>query len=192
MNRRGEDADAPEGTRGAPAAVGLGSNLGDRASNLAVGVRGLADLLEDLRCSRVYETEPMGVGGGHPRYLNLCCVGRSSAGPRGLLEALLGIERAAGRRRPEGAADAGPRPRTLDLDLLLFGDRVVREPGLRVPHPRMRRRPFVLVPLADVAGDWRDPVTGRTVAELAERVDASGVRPYGGDLPSDLEERIEA
>lgn len=191
MNGRWEDADAPAGTGGAPVAVGLGSNLGDRASNLAAGVRGLADLLEALRCSRVHETEPMGVGGGHPPYLNLCCVGRSSAGPRGLLEALLGIERAAGRRRPEGA-DADPRPRTLDLDLLLFGDRVVREPGLRVPHPQMRRRAFVLVPLAEVAGDWRDPVTGRTVAELAERVDASGVRPYGGDLPSDLGERIEA
>lgn len=176
------------GGPGTPVAVGLGSNVGDRAAHLATGVGGLRSLLRDVRCSRVWETEPLGVPDDHGPYLNMCCAGRTGLAPGELLARLLEIEEGAGRdRRRTGG---GARPRRLDLDLLLYGDAVVDEPGLRVPHPRMRRRAFVLVPLAEVAGSWRDPETGRTVDELAGPVDRSGVEPYRGDLPGELEEVI--
>ena len=80
---------------------------------------------------------------------------------RALLDALLGIESARGRLRPHPNA-----PRTLDLDLILFGDAVIDEPSLTVPHPRFRERRFVLEPLAEIAPELRDPVTGKTVADL--------------------------
>ena len=94
--------------------------------------------------------------------LNAAAVGQTTLSARALLEALLELERQLGRTRPfPGAA------RTLDLDLILYGDAVIDEPGLLVPHPRFRERAFVLLPLTEVAGDWIDPVTGRTVGELA-------------------------
>jgi len=159
-------------------AVGLGSNLGDRAARVAEGVRGLAGVLRDLRCSAVYETEPEGPVAQGP-FLNMCCVGRTEMGPAELLGVLLELERASGRLRE------GPRygPRSLDLDLLLYGSRVVDEPGLRVPHPRLGERAFVLVPLAGILPDWRHPGSGASVAELAARTDRSGVRPYLGTVP---------
>jgi 2-amino-4-hydroxy-6-hydroxymethyldihydropteridine diphosphokinase len=92
-------------------------------------------------------------------------VGTTLLNPRALLEALQAIERAAGRERPFVNA-----PRTLDLDLILYGDFVIDEPGLQVPHPRFRDRLFVLEPLAEVAGDWVDPVSQQTVLELRERL----------------------
>lgn len=140
-------------------------------------------MLEGLRLSPVYETEPMGEAyAGQRPFLNLCCVGETSLGPRPLLDRLLGLESEAGRTRPEGGGGA----RTLDVDLLLYGGRVIDEPGLRVPHPRMAGRAFVLVPLADVAPEWRHPVVGEPVRALAGRVDAGGVRRYRGDLPEVL------
>ena len=78
-----------------------------------------------------------------------------------LLERLLAIELEFGRTRPYGGA-----PRTLDLDLILYGDAIIDEPGLQVPHPRFRERRFVLEPLAEIAGDWRDPVSGQSITEL--------------------------
>lgn len=176
--------------KGTPVAVGLGSNLGDRAAHLARGARALERLLDDVRCSGVYETEPVEMPDGSGPFLNLCCVGRSGLGPEALLERLLAAE--AGASRDRDGDPPGPRPRTLDLDLLLYGREVVDRPGLRVPHPRMRRRAFVLVPLAEVAGSWRDPETGRTISDLVDDADASGVAPYRGELPSDLEELIGA
>jgi 2-amino-4-hydroxy-6-hydroxymethyldihydropteridine diphosphokinase len=182
---------APGGSSAGPGtlvAVGLGSNLGDRAGHLATGVGGLSELLRDVRCSRVRETEPVGLSGEQGAFLNMCCVGRTGLAPGELLTRLLGIEARAGRDRAR--PERGPGPRTLDLDLLLYGDEVVDEQGVRVPHPRMRRRAFVLVPLAEIAGSWRDPETGRTISELAQAVDASGVEPYRGELPGELEEVI--
>lgn len=170
-----------------PAAVGLGSNRGDRAGHLAAGVLALDGLLQDLRCSRVYETEPVGAA-GQARFLNMCCVGRSRPSPGALLRRLQEIEAAEGRSRE---AEGAPEPRTLDLDLLLYGEQRIEEPGLRVPHPRMRERAFVLVPLSEVAGGWRDPVTGRTVEEMARRVGDAGVEPYAGPIPGNLREAIE-
>jgi 2-amino-4-hydroxy-6-hydroxymethyldihydropteridine diphosphokinase len=93
--------------------------------------------------------------------LNAAVVGSAALGPHELLEQLLAIEHDFGRTRPYGGA-----PRTLDLDLILYDDAVIDEPGLLVPHPRFRERRFVLEPLAEIAPDWRDPVTGKTVSEL--------------------------
>ncbi|HUX16476.1 MAG TPA: 2-amino-4-hydroxy-6-hydroxymethyldihydropteridine diphosphokinase, partial [Phycisphaerae bacterium] len=120
----------------------------------------LAETLTAFRCSSLVETDPVGVG-AQPRFLNAAAVGTTTLEPRALLEALLAIERERGRERPApGAA------RTLDLDLVLFGDRMVDEEGLRVPHPRFRERRFVLEPLAEIAPDLVDPETGKTVGEI--------------------------
>ena len=141
-------------------AIALGSNLGDREAHLAFAVERLGQLLTNLRVSSAYRTAPVGVP-AQPDFLNAAAIGGCALPPRALLDALLGIEAARGRVRPHPGA-----PRVLDLDLVLYGDAVIDEPGLRVPHPRFRDREFVLAPLAEVAPDWRDPVSGRTIVEL--------------------------
>jgi 2-amino-4-hydroxy-6-hydroxymethyldihydropteridine diphosphokinase len=144
------------------AVVGIGSNIGDRLAAIGFAAARLSAILSDLALSEVIETEPEGDGlTGQPLYLNAIIVGDTSLTPRALLDELLGIERAFGRERPYAGA-----PRTLDLDLVLLGDRIVDEPGLHVPHPRFRERFFVLGPLAQLAPDMRDPVTGLRVTEL--------------------------
>ena len=105
----------------------------------------------------------MGVG-DQPRFLNGVVVGDTELSPRELLAALLAIERERGRERPFAGA-----PRTLDLDLVLFGSLQVSESGLIVPHPRFRERLFVLEPLAELAPDWVDPVSGETISALLQR-----------------------
>lgn len=122
-------------------------------------------MLTDVRVSSWRETAPVGVQ-PQPSFLNGVVTGLvSQPSPRVLLTTLLDIERERGRERPNIGA-----PRTLDLDLVLFGDAVVDEPGLRIPHPRFRERLFVLEPLAEVAGDWVDPETGRKVGELLDEL----------------------
>lgn len=146
-------------------AVALGSNLGARDAILNAAVDALATVLTGLRVSPFYETDPVGVAPGEPRFLNAAAVGESALTPRLLLDALLAIERQFGRERPHpGAA------RTLDLDLILHGTSILEEPGLIVPHPRFRERAFVLNPLADIAADWLDPVTGLTIQQLRDRL----------------------
>jgi len=144
-----------------PAAIALGSNLGDREAHLDFAVERLRRLLEPLRLSQLIETEPVDVPDVQAPFLNGVAIGETSLAPSDLLAALLAIERDRGRQRPHRHA-----ARTLDLDLILYGDWVVNEPGLSVPHPRFRERRFVLAPLAEVAGDWLDPVTGKTVSAL--------------------------
>ena len=145
-------------------AVALGSNLGDRHAHLTFAIARLAGLLAGLTVSSFHDTEPVGVG-PQPRFLNGAAVGETTESARGVLEALLAIESERGRVRPHpGAA------RSLDLDLVLFGDARIDEPGLIVPHPRFRERRFVLEPLAEIAPAMRDPVTGLTVAELLRRL----------------------
>ena len=141
-------------------AIALGSNLGDRSAHLHVAAAHLAAFLNNLTVSRWYDTAPVGVG-VQPRFLNGAAVGETALSPRETLDRLLAIERARGRERPFAGA-----PRTLDLDLVLFGDQIVEESGLTVPHPRFRERRFVLEPLTDIAPAMIDPVTGRTIADL--------------------------
>lgn len=142
-------------------AVAIGSNLGDRAAHIAWACDGLGRVLSDLRCSPLENTAPLDVPDIQPDYLNAVAVGRTSLAPRALLDVLLRLEVERGRTRP-GVRSA----RTLDLDLILYGERVIDEPGLQVPHPRYRERDFVLGPLARLAPRWRDPVRGETLAAL--------------------------
>jgi 2-amino-4-hydroxy-6-hydroxymethyldihydropteridine diphosphokinase len=147
------------------AAVALGSNLGDRVAHLNHAVSRLRDLLRGLRVSRFYDTIPVGAAGPQPLFLNAAAVGEAAMPARALLETLLAIEEERGRERPYPNA-----PRSLDLDLILFGDATIDEPGLIVPHPRFRERRFVLEPLAEIAPDMKDPVTGKTLSELLASV----------------------
>ena len=143
------------------AAIALGSNLGDRQAHLDYAVRRRADSLSDLRVSSYIETAPVGMTPDAPAFLNAAAVGTTRLQARQLLDRLLAIEQDCGRERPYANA-----PRTLDLDLVLFGDVVRDEPGLILPHPRFRERRFVLAPLAEIGVALVDPVTGRTVADL--------------------------
>lgn len=142
-------------------AIALGSSLGDRAAHLDYAVSRLRDLLSDPIVSRYFETAPVGVPVPSGPFLNAAAAGTTRLSARALLDALLAIEGERGRERPFTHA-----PRTLDLDLILFGNAVIHEPGLTVPHPRFRERRFVLEPLAEIASEMRDPVTGKTVEEL--------------------------
>jgi 2-amino-4-hydroxy-6-hydroxymethyldihydropteridine diphosphokinase len=148
-----------------PVAIALGSNLGDRERLLEAAVSSLDRTIGALRVSGWHRTEAVGVG-DQPEFLNGAAIGVTTLDARTLLERLLTIERDLGRERPyPGAA------RTLDLDLILYGDRVIDEPPeIVVPHPRFRERLFVLEPLVEIAADWVDPVTGKTVGELLRKI----------------------
>jgi 2-amino-4-hydroxy-6-hydroxymethyldihydropteridine diphosphokinase len=142
-------------------AIALGSNLGDRDGYLRSAIAALQPAIKNLRVSTFHDTAPIGVG-AQPTFLNATAVGETSLSARALLDTLLTVEREFGRERPFSGA-----PRTLDLDLILYGDAIIDEaPSLIVPHPRFRERRFVLEPLAEIAPDWRDPVTRQTVEEL--------------------------
>ena len=156
----------------AEVAIALGSNLGDREHVLREAATALATHLHDVRLSTLHETDPVGVG-DQPRFLNAAATARTALPARDLLRVLLEVERSFGRERPyPGAA------RTLDLDLILYGDAIIHDgPRLVVPHPRFRERRFVLAPLAEIAADWIDPVTGRTVGELLGRLSGGARGP---------------
>jgi 2-amino-4-hydroxy-6-hydroxymethyldihydropteridine diphosphokinase len=142
-------------------AIALGSNLGDRDGYLRAALAALQPSIDRLRVSTFHDTAPVGVG-PQPTFLNATAVGETALSARALLETLLAVEQDLGRTRPFPGA-----PRTVDLDLILYGDAIIDEaPSLIVPHPRFRERRFVLEPLAEIAPDWRDPVTGRTIEEL--------------------------
>lgn len=153
------------------ACVALGSNLGDRESHVAAALVALMRTpgIFELRCSGLWETAPVGGPSGQGPYLNAAARFQTTLAPRELLERLLVIERAEGRER--SVADA---PRTLDLDLLFYGENVIHEEGLVVPHPRLQKRPFVLAPLREIAAEWQHPEVGVTVAEIALLLERSG------------------
>ena len=155
------------------AALGLGSNLGDRRGNLAAAVRGLAEAGSIAAVSSLYETAPVG---GPPQgpFLNAVAVVDTGLAPRSLLDLALALERAAGRRRRVRWG-----PRTLDVDLLLYGRELVDEPGLQVPHPRLADRRFVLEPLIEAWPEAELP-NGRPVSSLLAAVAGQQVTAIAG------------
>jgi 2-amino-4-hydroxy-6-hydroxymethyldihydropteridine diphosphokinase len=148
-----------------PAYIGLGSNLGDREATIraAVEALGAEPGITVSAVSALIDTEPVGVR-DQPRFLNGVAALDSELSARDLLAVLLSVEQRFGRRR-EASVPQGPR--TLDLDLLLYGDAEIDEPGLRVPHPRLHERAFVLGPLAELAPDLEVPGKGRVQTLLA-------------------------
>jgi 2-amino-4-hydroxy-6-hydroxymethyldihydropteridine diphosphokinase len=150
--------------------IALGANLpspaGEPETTLAAAVARLAGLGRVVACSGLYSTAPVGMA-EQPRFLNAAVALETNLAPRALLEGLLEIEREFGRDRTAGIENG---PRTLDLDILLYGDLVLGEHGLAVPHPRMAERAFVLAPLNDIAAGVRDPRRQVTVGELFQRV----------------------
>lgn len=155
----------------AQAAIALGSNLGDSRTILENALSTLVTIpgITLQQHSSWYRTAP--VGPPQPDYVNGCAVLQVELTPDDLLQTLLEVEKKFGRTRNERWG-----PRTLDLDLLYYDDVVLETPTLELPHPRMRERAFVLVPLAEIAPDWVDPVSGRAIAQLAQGVDATGVQ----------------
>jgi 2-amino-4-hydroxy-6-hydroxymethyldihydropteridine diphosphokinase len=151
-------------------AVAFGSNLGDRREAILAGADEVSRILSEFQLSFLIETAPVGAGlENDPSYLNAAGVGQSIRPARELMDAFLAIEQRRGRTRPRTNA-----PRTLDIDLILAGDEIIDEPTLRVPHPRFRERAFVLGPLATIAPNLIDPVTGKTVLQLWRDVNKAG------------------
>jgi len=153
--------------------LSLGSNVGQRAANLERALEKLAEAGAAVRRrSAIYETEPFGMRGGG-LFLNCVVEVETELMPLALLRACQRVERALGRRRAAGPL---PAPRTIDIDIVSYGQQVVRMIELEIPHPRLAERRFVLEPLCELAPDWRHPQTGRSAAEmLAACAPGSGV-----------------
>jgi 2-amino-4-hydroxy-6-hydroxymethyldihydropteridine diphosphokinase len=158
--------------------LALGSNMGDRQAHLRAALEGLSRLgIRTVRSASLYATEPKGFL-DQPWFLNTVIEVVTALEPRDLMHACLQVEESRQRRR-----DLPDRPRTLDIDIILFGDRIVESKEVTIPHPRYRERRFVLEPLAEIASDVVDPVSRLSVGELLEQVrDESEVRHYSAPL----------
>ena len=167
--------------------IGLGANAGNREANLRMALRGLTRMARVDAVSSVYETDP--VGPEQPAFYNAVCRIETGLEPLPLLRFLKSLEHEIGRR--PGGPKWGPRP--VDLDLLLYEERLLESDELTVPHPRLVERAFALVPLAEIAPDAPHAVAGKRAAELASAVDASGVRRVkeaGWDGVAGSDERV--
>ncbi len=139
--------------------LGLGSNVEDRKKNLEKALDLLSQRLRIGAVSSVYDTAPLG-NIDQPRFLNMVCQAYTSLSPKVLLSLVKGIESKMGRTSGSG------EPRAIDIDILLYGDRVITAPNLVIPHPRMTERAFVLIPLVEIAPDVVHPVRRKTAKEL--------------------------
>ncbi len=144
--------------------LGLGSNLGDRELNIISALNDIRHFSKVERVSKIYKTEPVDcpVGG---EFLNCAAKITTEMAPDKLLEMLKDVEHRIGGKR-----EGRNMPRKIDLDILLYGDVVLESEGLKVPHPRMGVRLFVLIPLADIAAEVKHPVTGKTIAEMRDEL----------------------
>ncbi len=147
---------------GTPVLLGLGANLGDRATTLRAAVRGLGRFLNVTRVSPVYETAPMYVA-DQAAFLNMAITAETALTPPALLSAIKELERRLGRTP---AVRYGPRQ--IDIDIILYGEATHATATLQIPHPRLHERAFVLVPAADIAADWTHPGRQRTIADLLD------------------------
>ncbi|MGF1569743.1 MAG: 2-amino-4-hydroxy-6-hydroxymethyldihydropteridine diphosphokinase [Nodosilinea sp.] len=158
-----------------PCAIALGSNLGDSPRLLETALQHLHQppALQLTARSSLYQTIP--IGPPQPDIINGCALMTTTLSPQALLTTLLQIEQTFGRIRNERWG-----PRSLDLDLLFYGQTVLSTPDLQIPHPRLRERAFVLVPLAEIAPGWIDPVTGQSIAALCAAISPAGVKRLDG------------
>jgi 2-amino-4-hydroxy-6-hydroxymethyldihydropteridine diphosphokinase len=152
--------------------IALGSNIGDRLQNLLDAAAALPPQVVVRRASTIYETAPWGVL-DQPDFLNQVLEVETDLSPEELLPFLKKIEAKLGRQQTIRYG-----PRRIDLDILFFDDQVLDLPGLQIPHARLHERTFVLVPLADLAPEFRHPLTGQTVRQMLSELDAGDVKPY--------------
>lgn len=171
--------------------LGLGSNLGDRLSNLRRALVELSQVIEVETVSSLYETEPVGFC-DQPWFFNAVCIGTTDSEPMTLLARIKEIERKLGRR-----PSVRYGPRSIDVDILFYDDRIIATSELQVPHPRLAERAFVLVPLTEVAPQLVHPVIGRTMSETlaglerTERVRLRWRDWLGDDTPLDVSQECQ-